>query len=56
MGNSTVAEAYYEKWQRGSALQTTTPFWRVIDPDSALAAKLHLGKKFLKKRIKDENL
>lgn len=56
MGNSTVAEANYEKWQRGSALQTIMPFWRVIDPDRALAAKLSFGKEFLEEQIKDENL
>jgi hypothetical protein len=49
-----IAEANYEKWQKGSPIDTLTPFWRVIDPNSALAEKLSFGKEFLEERILQE--
>ena len=50
-----VAEANYEKWQQGEALEEITPFWRVIEPNSALAKKLTFGQDFLLKQIDKEN-
>ena len=50
-----VAEANFEKWQNGASLESIAPFWRVIDPKSALAGKLSFGKEFLEERITDEN-
>lgn len=49
-----VAEANYEKWQKGSSIETIAPFWRVIDPKSALAEKLSFGKEFLVERMESE--
>lgn len=51
-----VAEAHYEKWQQGSPLESIAPFWRVIDPKSALAGKLSFGKAFLEERIINERI
>jgi hypothetical protein len=44
-----VAEASYEQLQNGASIDDITPFWRVIDPNSALAKKLSFGVDFLKK-------
>ncbi|WP_194778368.1 hypothetical protein [Pararhodonellum marinum] len=49
-----VAEASYEKWQQGSPLESITPFWRVIDPNSSLAEKLSFGKEFLQEQLQKE--
>lgn len=49
-----VAEANYEKWQQGISLNKITPFWRVIEPDSALAKKLTFGQEFLVQQIRRE--
>ncbi|MFN3997195.1 hypothetical protein [Algoriphagus sp.] len=49
-----VAEANYEKWQQGSPLESITPFWRVIDPNSSLAGKLSFGRDFLEEQIQNE--
>jgi len=49
-----VAEANLEKIQQGTALKSVTPFWRVIHPDSALAAKLSCGKTFLQQQLDRE--
>ena len=49
-----VAEANYEKLQQGIHLQEITPFWRVIEPNSALAKKLTFGQDFLLKQIEKE--
>lgn len=49
-----VAEANYEKWLQGSPLESITPFWRVIDPNSSLAGKLSFGKEFLEEQILNE--
>ncbi len=50
-----VAEANYEKWQQGKTLEEITPFWRVIDPNSALAKKLTFGQDFLLQQIQKEH-
>jgi len=49
-----VAEANYEMWQQGKPLEEITPFWRVIDPNSALAKKLTLRQDFLRQQIEKE--
>ena len=49
-----VAEANYEKLQQGKHLQEITPFWRVIEPNSALAKKLTFGQVFLLEQIEKE--
>ncbi len=50
-----VAEANYEMWQQGKPLEEITPFWRVIDPNSALAKKLTFGQDFLLQQIQKEH-
>jgi hypothetical protein len=49
-----VAEANYEKLQQGKPLNEITPFWRVIEPNSALAKKLTFGQDFLLQQIEKE--
>jgi ABC-type uncharacterized transport system ATPase subunit len=50
-----VAEANYEKLQQGERLEEITPFWRAIEPNSALAKKLTFGQDFLLKQIEKES-
>lgn len=50
-----VAEANYEKLQNGKRIEEITPFWRVIEPNSALAKKLTFGQEFLLKQIEKES-
>lgn len=49
-----VAEANYEKWLQGKSVEDITPFWRVIEPNSALAKKLTFGQEFLLQQIDNE--
>jgi hypothetical protein len=49
-----VAEANYEKLQQGIPLEEITPFWRVIEPNSALAKKLTFGQEFLIQQVEKE--
>jgi hypothetical protein len=54
-----VAEANYEQYQQTNSLKNITPFWRIIEPNSALAKKLSFGQDFIIKqrlaeKIKDE--
>jgi hypothetical protein len=49
-----VAEANYEKLQQGKRLEEITPFWRVIEPNSALAKKLTFEQDFLFQQIEKE--
>jgi hypothetical protein len=49
-----VAEANYEKLQQGECLEEITPFWRVIEPNSALAKKLTFGQEFLHQQVDKE--
>jgi hypothetical protein len=49
-----VAEANYEKLHQGIHLQEITPFWRVIEPNSALSKKLTFGQDFLLEQIEKE--
>ncbi|MCF2443973.1 hypothetical protein L0657_08405 [Dyadobacter sp. CY345] len=50
-----VAEANYEKLQQGKSLDEITPFWRAIEPNSALAKKLTFGQHFLIQQINSES-
>jgi hypothetical protein len=45
-----VAEAAWEQHQGGASLAKITPFWRVIEPGSALAKKLSCGVDFLREQ------
>jgi hypothetical protein len=45
-----VAEANYEAWQNGKALDEIAPFWRVIDEKMPLAKKLSFGSDFIQQR------
>ncbi len=49
-----VAEANHEKLQEGIPIDEITPFWRVIEPDSALAKKLSFGQAFIQQQINKE--
>jgi hypothetical protein len=50
-----VAEANYEAWQQGEkAMAELAPFWRVISPETAMAAKLSCGSDFIKQRLDEE--
>ena len=49
-----VAEANYEKLQEGKRFEKITAFWRVIEPNSALAKKLTFGQDFLLQQIEKE--
>lgn len=49
-----VAEANFEKLQQGESQDAITPFWRAIQPNSALAKKLTFGQDFLKEQIEKE--
>jgi ABC-type uncharacterized transport system ATPase subunit len=49
-----VAEANYEKLQEGKRFEEITAFWRVIEPNSALAKKLTFGQDFLLQQIEKE--
>ena len=51
-----VAEANYEKLQQGKHVEEITPFWRMIEPNSALAKKLTFGQDFLLQQIEKESL
>jgi hypothetical protein len=51
-----VAEAAWEQYQQGKKLKEITPFWRVVEPGSALAKKLSCGEEFLVSQRKKEKL
>jgi hypothetical protein len=42
-----VAEASFEKYQETKSLKGITPFWRVVEPNSALSKKLTFGQEFI---------
>ena len=50
-----VAEANYEKLQQGQSIEEITPFWRVIEPYSALAKKLTFGQGILIQLLEKES-
>ena len=49
-----VAEAAHEAYEKGTPLETITPFWRVIDAKSPTAKKLSFGTAFLQAQRKKE--
>jgi hypothetical protein len=51
-----VAEAGFEKYQLTNSLKGVTPFWRIVEPDSALAKKLSFGQDFIIKQRQAENI
>ena len=51
-----VAEAAYEEYQKGKALNKIAPFWRVIDEKSPTAKKLTFGTEFLIEQRKKEGI
>ncbi|MCC5928875.1 MAG: hypothetical protein JJU28_06490 [Cyclobacteriaceae bacterium] len=51
-----VAEAAYEELQNGKNQEEIIPFWRVIDPKSALAKKLSFGQELLLEMREKEGL
>jgi hypothetical protein len=51
-----VAEAAYEKFAATKSIRGVTPFWRVVEPNSALAKKLSFGQEFIIEQRKKENI
>ncbi|MBN8938528.1 MAG: hypothetical protein J0H01_03515 [Rhizobiales bacterium] len=51
-----VAEAAYEALGDGAAIDTITPFWRVVDEASPTAAKLACGIEFIRTQRQREGL
>lgn len=51
-----VAEAAYESYLRDSSIEEITPFWRIIEPESALAKKLTFGQEFIRQQRKREDI
>jgi len=51
-----AAEAAYEEYENGKALEKITPFWRIINEKSPAAKKLSFGIDFLKAQRKKEKL
>jgi hypothetical protein len=51
-----VAEAANEQMEQGVPLKNITPFWRVVEPNSALAKKLTFGQEFLMEQRKKEKI
>jgi hypothetical protein len=49
-----VAEAALEQRDTGTPAEGITPFWRVIEPDSALAKKLSCGPQFISRMRRAE--
>jgi len=42
-----ISEAAFEEYQAGQNLDSITPFWRVVNPESKLAGKLACGVDFI---------
>jgi hypothetical protein len=51
-----AAEAAYEEYQKGRAIEEITPFWRMIDRKSPAAKKLTFGTDFVKEQRAVEGL
>ena len=51
-----VSEAAYEEYEKGKALKNITPFWRVVESNSALNKKLSFGTDFVKEQRAKEKL
>jgi hypothetical protein len=46
----TVAEAAWDELESGAPATAIAPFWRVVDPQSALAAKLRAGRAWVEQQ------
>ncbi len=51
-----VAEANYERYTQTNSLKDISPFWRIIEPNSALVKKLTFGNNFIIEQRKAESL
>ncbi len=51
-----VAEKAYEELENGKKPKDITPFWRMLDPESAAAKKLSFGVDFLKEQRNKEHI
>ena len=51
-----VAEAAYERYEKSKLKKGTTPYWRIVDPESTLAKKLVCGKMFIVEQRKREKI
>lgn len=51
-----VAEAAWDKLQAGTPLEKITPFWRVIEPGSAVARRLRCTDVFLRAQREAEGI
>jgi hypothetical protein len=51
-----VSEAAHEQIEQGASLSKVTPFWRVVDGNSALNKKLSFGPEFVVTQRKKERL
>jgi len=49
-----VAEDALESMHEGAAIDEITPFWRAIEPESALAGKLSCGADFITRQRRRE--
>jgi hypothetical protein len=45
-----ASEAALEEMQDGTPIGKVTPFWRLVDPESAAAAKISCGPEFIRER------
>lgn len=50
-----VAEAAFEQYAKKNSTKGLTPFWRIVEPHSALAKKLSFGQDFIIAQRKKEN-
>lgn len=51
-----AAEAAYEEFQNGKAVENITPFWRVLNEQSPAAKKLTFGIDFLREQRRREGI
>ena len=51
-----VAEASFEKYKQTNSLKGITPFWRIVDPNSALSKKLTCGEDFITNQRQAEKI
>jgi hypothetical protein len=51
-----VSEAAHEQIEKGTPVVKVTPFWRIVDENSALNKKLSFGPDFVTKQRKKEGL
>ena len=51
-----VSEAAYEQFSQTKTLKNITPFWRVVEPSSALNKKLSFGSEFVTEQREKEGI